>query len=69
MEKTYNDRVAAMRAQGMGYSVIASALGLTKSQVSGYCRRAGIEKWEGRKPAASAATRAGSRGGTRISSA
>lgn len=44
MEKTYKDRVAAMRAQGMGYSAIASALGLTKSQVSGYCRRAGIEK-------------------------
>ena len=48
MNETEKKRICALRAEGMGYASIASALGVTKSQVSGYCRRAGIGKGEQR---------------------
>lgn len=44
MDRADKERVKSMRRRGMGYAAIASALGLTKSQVSGFCRRAQIAK-------------------------
>lgn len=34
--------ICAMRRDGMGYDAIASELGLTKDQVSSFCRRCGL---------------------------
>ena len=34
-------QIAELRQFGYGYASIADALGLTKNQVSAYCRRAG----------------------------
>ena len=39
MTNEQKDRIRELRALGHGYSAIADALGLTKSQVSSYCRR------------------------------
>ncbi len=44
MDMKQKERVVALRSRGMGYAAIAGTLGVTKSQVSGYCRRAGIAK-------------------------
>lgn len=35
-------KIAELRQSGYGYANIADALGLTKNQVSAYCRRAGL---------------------------
>ena len=35
-------QIAELRQFGYGYASIADALGLTKNQVSAYCRRAGL---------------------------
>ncbi len=35
-------QISAMRRDGKGYAAIASELGLTKSQVSSFCRRSGL---------------------------
>lgn len=44
MDLKQKERVSALRSRGEGYASIAKMLGLTKSQVSGYCRRAGIRR-------------------------
>ena len=43
-------KIAELRQSGYGYANIADALGLTKNQVSAYCRRAGLMQVAGRKP-------------------
>lgn len=37
------NQISNMRAKGIGYATIAGKLGLTKSQVSAYCRRNGLD--------------------------
>ena len=44
MDMKQKERISALRSRGEGYASIAKILGLTKSQVSGYCRRAGLSK-------------------------
>lgn len=39
MTKEQKDQIRKLRSSGFGYAGIAEALGLTKSQVSSYCRR------------------------------
>jgi len=39
MNTDQKDKIRELRADGFGYSAIADALGLTKNQVSAYCRR------------------------------
>lgn len=41
-------QIEKLRSDGHGYAAIASALGLSKHQVSGYCRRQGINGKQGR---------------------
>ena len=43
MTDKQKDALCQLRAQGLGYSRIAKVLGLTKSQVSGYCKRHGLD--------------------------
>ena len=42
MTKEQKERVREMRRAGKGYATIARELGLTKSQVSSFCRRQGL---------------------------
>ncbi|MBR3924845.1 MAG: hypothetical protein IKJ45_17135, partial [Kiritimatiellae bacterium] len=37
------NQISNMRAEGIGYATIAGKLGLTKNQVSAYCRRNGLD--------------------------
>ena len=40
MTNEQKNQIAELRQSGYGYANIADALGLTKNQVSAYCRRA-----------------------------
>ena len=42
MTNEQKHKIAELRQSGYGYANIADALGLTKNQVSAYCRRAGL---------------------------
>ena len=42
MTNEQKNQIAQLRQSGYGYANIADALGLTKNQVSAYCRRAGL---------------------------
>ncbi len=42
MTELQKKQIAKMRNIGLGYAVIASKMGLTKDQVSAYCRRNGL---------------------------
>lgn len=42
MTNEQKNQIAELRQSGYGYANIADALGLTKNQVSAYCRRAGL---------------------------
>lgn len=64
MNETQRTRIEELRRDGMGYASIAESLGLTKSQVSGYCRRHGLmgkrcDPHERRKPRGTACARCG----------
>ena len=43
MTENQIQELTRMRLNNMGYSHIAKALGLTKAQVSGYCKRHGLD--------------------------
>lgn len=42
MTKEQKEQIRKLRCSGYGYATIAEALGLTKNQVSAFCRRDGI---------------------------
>ena len=42
MTKEQKEQIRKLRNSGNGYTAIADALGLTKNQVSAFCRRAGL---------------------------
>ena len=65
MNETQKSRIEELRRDGIGYASIAESLGLTKDQVSGYCRRHGLagkrcDAREKRKPRGTACARCGS---------
>ena len=42
MTKDQKEQIRKLRDSGYGYATIADALGLTKNQVSAFCRREGL---------------------------
>ncbi len=42
MTKEQKEQIRKLRDSGYGYATIADALGLTKNQVSAFCRREGL---------------------------